>query len=79
MTHIPNTDLTLTKQQIIFGELLRGFIERMSVGMINIRASLIIWDFILIKVQRDPQDLIVAFVLILAHLKADIMRCRNIL
>lgn len=49
ITHIPNADLTLTKQQVIFGELLRSFIDRMSVGFINIKATMTIWDSMLIK------------------------------
>ena len=79
ITHIPNADLPLSKQQIIFGELLRSFVERMSVGFINVRASYILWDAIFIKQVKDPSDLLVAFALILQHFKADVMRCVNIL
>ena len=79
ITHIPNADLILSKQELIFGELMRSFVERMSVGFINVKATMIIWDSILIKVIKDPSDLIVSFCLILFHFKADIMRCKNIL
>ena len=58
---------------------MRSFVERMSVGFINVKATMIIWDSILIKVIKDPSDLIVSFCLILFHFKADIMRCKNIL
>ena len=79
ITHIPNADLTLTKQQVIFGELLKTFIERMSVGFINIKASYVIWDALFIKETRETSDLIIAFCLVLYHLKIDILRCSNIL
>lgn len=79
ITHIPNADLTISKQWVIFGELIRSFIDRMSVGFINIKATMVIWDALLIKQQRSPADLLTAFVLVVQHLKPDIMRCRNIL
>ncbi|CDW76254.1 UNKNOWN [Stylonychia lemnae] len=79
ITHIPNADLTLTKQQVIFGELLRGFVERMSVGFINVKATSVLWDLLLIKQQRSASDLLTAFALILFHFKAEIMRCKNVL
>jgi len=65
ITHIPNADLTINKQWVIFGELMRSFIDRMSVGFINIKATMVIWDAILIKQVRSPADLLTAFVLIL--------------
>ena len=79
ITHIPNADLPLSKQSIIFGELLRLFIERMSIGFVNIKLSLIIWDILLIKVVKDPKDLLISFDLILLFYKVEIMRCKNIL
>jgi len=54
ITHIPNADLTLTKQQIIFGELVRSFLNRMSVGFVNIKVTMILWDTILIKTNKQP-------------------------
>jgi hypothetical protein len=54
ITHIPNAELSLTKQQLIFGELLRGFVDRMSVSFVNIKVSMILWDAILIKVIKSP-------------------------
>jgi hypothetical protein len=79
ITHIPNADLTLSKQQVIFGEQLKSFIERMSVGFINVKASMVLWDAMLIKIVKEPSDIITAFALILFHFKADFIRCKNIL
>mmetsp|Transcript_38282 Transcript_38282/g.28203 ORF Transcript_38282/g.28203 Transcript_38282/m.28203 type:complete len:111 (-) Transcript_38282:510-842(-) len=77
ITHIPNADLTLSKQQIIFGELLRSFVDRMSVGFVNIKVTFIIWDSLFIKINKQPSDLLVAFALVLFHYKTDLLRCRN--
>lgn len=79
ITHIPNADLTLTKQQVIFGELIRSFIDKLSVGFISVKATMVIWDALMIKQVKDVNDLIVSFVLILVHYKADLMRCKNVL
>jgi hypothetical protein len=51
----------------------------MSVGYVNVKCTLVIWDILLIKVVKDPLDLLVAFNLIMLYLKADILRCNNIL
>lgn len=37
--HLSNLDLRMSKQKVIFGELLRSFLERLSVGFVNIRVS----------------------------------------
>lgn len=79
ITHIPNADLTLSKQQVILGEVVRSFIDRMSVGFTNIKLSCILWDFILIKPVKDQTDLILAFGLIMFNFKEDILRCSNII
>lgn len=79
ITHIPNAELTLTKQQVIFGELLKSFVERMSVGYINVKATMVLWDAMLIKLAKEPSDILTAFALILLHFKADFLRCKNIL
>ena len=49
ITHIPNADLDLTKQQLILGELVRSFVERMSVGYVPVKVTEVLWDTILIK------------------------------
>ena len=51
----------------------------MSVGFINVRASMVLWDAMLIKIVKDPADIVTAFALILFHFKVDFMRCRNVL
>ena len=79
VTHIPNADLSISKQQLVLGELLRSFVDRMSAGFLNVKATMIVWDAILIKQVRSPADLLTAFALVLQHLKGDFMRCRNVL
>mmetsp|Transcript_24101 Transcript_24101/g.24023 ORF Transcript_24101/g.24023 Transcript_24101/m.24023 type:complete len:155 (+) Transcript_24101:3-467(+) len=37
--NLANLDLRMTKQKVIFGELLRGYIERCSVGFVNVKVS----------------------------------------
>jgi len=34
--HIYNLDLRMSKQRVIFGEFIRAFIERLSIGFVNI-------------------------------------------
>lgn len=60
----------LTKQQVIsssqvltFGEILKGFIERMSVGFVTMKVTLLLWDCLLIRYNDD--QLLIAFALIL--------------
>eukprot|EP00347_Sterkiella_histriomuscorum_P021263 403334621 len=79
ITHIPNADLTLTKQQVIFGELLRAFVDRVSCGFVTVKTTMVLWDTLLIKQVKDASDILTAFALILLHYKTDVMRCRNVL
>ena len=40
--HLHNLDLKISKQKVIFGELIRGFLERMSVGFVSVRLTCVI-------------------------------------
>lgn len=77
--NLSNLDLRMTKQKVIFGELLRGFIERCSVGFVNLKVSCVIWDFIMIKENKSKDDLFITFALILKILKQDVLDCKNII
>ena len=77
--HLSNLDLRMSKQKVIFGELLRSFIERMSVGFVNIRVSCVIWDYILLKTNKNRDDLFVAFAVLLNIIKQDVYSSANVL
>ena len=77
--HLSNLDLRISKQKVIFGELLRSFLERCSVGFVNVRTSCVIWDFILIKNNKSKDDLFIAFALILNMIKQDVFDSANII
>ncbi len=55
--HIHNLDVRMSKQKVIFGEYVRSFIERLSVGHVNLRVICVIWDYILIKNNRTKADM----------------------
>jgi hypothetical protein len=57
----------------------RNFLERLSVGYVNIKTTCVIWDTLLLKTRKDPGDVIVAFALIMLHYKQDLMACSNII
>ena len=77
--HLHNLDLKISKQKVIFGELIRGFLERMSVGFVSVRLTCVIWDSILIKTVKEPNDLFVAFAIVVSQLKQDLLDAPNIL
>ncbi|CAI2363988.1 unnamed protein product [Moneuplotes crassus] len=77
--NLANLDLRMTKQKVIFGELLRGYIERCSVGFVNVKVSCVIWDFILLKENKSKEDLFITFALILKIIKQDVLDCNNII
>jgi len=77
--NLANLDLRMTKQKVIFGELLRGFLERWSVGFVNVRVSCVIWDFILLKDNKSKDDLFIAFALILNIIKQDVYDWVNVI
>lgn len=80
ITHIPNSDLeNLSKQQLIFGELVRNYIERMSCGYVGVKTTCIIWDTILLKTRKDPGDLVVSFCILMFLAKKELLKCGNII
>lgn len=77
--HISNLDLRISKQKVIFGELLRSFLERWSVGFVDVRTTWVIWDFILVKNNKSKDDLFIAFALLLNMIKQDVLDSENII
>jgi len=67
--HIHNLDLRMSKQKVIFGEFVRSFIERLSCGLVNIRVTCVIWDFMLIKNNRSKEDMYQCLSFVVAYLK----------
>lgn len=53
--------------------------DRLSVGYVNVKTTMVLWDTLLIKQVKDASDILIAFSLILLHHKTDFMRCRNVL
>lgn len=77
--NLSNLDLRMSKQKVIFGEFLRSYLERCSVGFVNVRVSWVIWDFIILKDNKSKDDLFISFALILNILKQDVFDCANII
>ena len=77
--HIHNLDLRLSKQKVIFGEFVRSFVERLSVGLVNVRVTCVIWDYLLIRNNKSTDDMYMFLAYVTAFVKQDLLGCSNVL
>jgi hypothetical protein len=64
-----NLNTTLSPQELLLGDLIKTFMDVLSVGFVTMKATLIIWDKFLISSSKGAPDGLVALALLFNMLK----------
>jgi hypothetical protein len=64
-----NLNTTLSPQELLLGDLIKSFMDVLSVGFVPMKATLIIWDKFLISSSKGVPDGLVALALLFNLLK----------
>ncbi len=69
---------TLSPQELLLGDLIKSFMDVLSVGFVTMKATLIIWDKFLISSSKGIPDGLVALALIFNMIKSELLKAENI-
>ena len=64
-----NLNTALSPQELLLGDLIKSFMDVLSVGFVTMKATLIIWDKFLISSSKGVSDGLVALALLFNLLK----------